>query len=269
MHTCEQCSNPFEPKHRRRGRFCSRACANARGLAKPIRGILPRPCHQCGVAFKPHHRGQPGLFCSRKCAGLGKTKVIPLRQCPHCGQDFQHPGDRQFCSIACANRWRGRQRTAGRNGPPAWKQRHREFSRDYKLVHKALASGELILPEGWVFSDDAVQQWLCRKREAIDREREQARQYADRSGWPARLGPRGVQILNLLAHLGVPARVKQMATALGIGPSSVRKQLDRLLRQGWVIGLGLSRAQTFTLGPTALSVQQERLTWERSNTESR
>jgi hypothetical protein len=221
------------------------------------------------VVFKPHHRGQPGLFCSRKCAGLGKTKVISVRQCPHCGQDFQHPGDRQFCSTACANRWRGRQRTAGRNGPPAWKQRHREFSRDYKLLHRALASGDLTLPEGWNFSDDAIQQWLCRKREDIEREREQAWLYADRSGWPARLGPRGVQILNLLAHLGVPVRVKEMATVLGIRPDSVRKQLDRLLREGWVIGLGLSRAQTFTLGPTALSVQQERLTWERSNTEPR
>lgn len=268
MPTCEQCHLSFEPKHRRHVRFCSRACANARGLAKPVRGILSRPCRQCGVAFKPHHRGQPGLFCSRKCAGLGKTEVIPVRQCPHCGQDFQHPGNR-FCSTACANRWRGRQHLARLEGPPAWKQRHREFSRDYKLVHKALASGELTLPEGWVFSDDAVQQWLRSKREAIEREREQARQYADRSGWPCCLGPRCVQILNLLAHLGVPVRVKEIAMALGIGPDSVRKQLDRLVREGWVIGLRLSRVQRFTLGPAALSVQQERLTWERSNTEPR
>lgn len=268
MHTCEQCSKPFESKHRRHGRFCSRACANARGLAKPIRGILPRPCQQCGRVFKPHHRGQPGLFCSGKCAGLGKTKVVPVRQCVHCGRDFQRPGKQRFCSTVCASRWRGIQHRTRLEGPPAWKQRHREFSRDYKLVHKALASGELTLPEGWAFTDDAVQQWLRSKREAVEREREQARQYAGRSGWPDHLGPRRVQILNLLAHLGVPVRVKQMATALGIGPSSVRKQLDRLLRQGWVIGLGLSRAQTFTLGPTALSVQQERLTWERSNTES-
>jgi len=260
MPTCEQCNRLYEPTHYRRVQFCSRTCANARPRAKPVCGILPRPCRQCGTVFKPHHRGQPGVFCSKRCAGLGKTKVRPAKTCPNCSRVFRSLTPRQFCSPSCANRWRGQVHLAGLNGPPAWKERHREFSRDYKLVHKALARGELTLPEGWDFDDVAVQDWLRSKREAIEREREQARQYAARSGWPADLGPRGVQVLNLLAHLGVPAGVKDLAGLLGIDPKSVRKRIDQLVSEGWVIGLGPSRAKRFTLGPMALAVQQERLT---------
>lgn len=257
MARCEQCGLAFEPKHPRHARYCSRRCANARGLAKPVRGIPSRPCRQCGVMFKPHHRGQPGLFCSRTCAGLGKTKPIPVRHCRHCGGTFQKAGEQQFCSHRCANRRRGADRLALNVGPPAWKQRHREFSRDYKLVQNANTRGELTLPDDWHVTHPEVQSWILSRRSEIEGEHEHARQYAARSGWPAELGPRRVQILNLLAHVGVPIRVKVMATTLGIRRDSVCKQLERLIGEGWVIGLGPSRSQGFTLGPTALSRQQE------------
>jgi hypothetical protein len=124
-------------------------------------------------------------------------------------------------------------------------------------VQKAITRGELSLPDDWHVTHPEVQAWIESRRAEIECEREHARQYAARSGWPAEIGPRCVQILNLLAHLGLPVGVREASRILGIGISSVRKQLVDLIREGWVIGLGPSRSQRFTLGPTALSIQKE------------
>jgi len=206
------------------------------------------------------------MYCSKPCAGLGKTKPRPIQHCLQCGQPFQRLAIQQFCTTQCAGRYRGQQRRALHDGPPAWKIRHQQFSRDFKLVQKAIRRGELSLPEGWRMDDAAVQAWVAERRRLIDQEREDARQYANRSGWPAAVGPRGVQLLNLLAHLGLPVSAAAIAKTVGILVGTCRKWLKELMREGWVIGLGPSSAQRFTLGPLALEILKERAKWEASET---
>lgn len=49
--------------------------------------------------------------------------------------------------------------------------------------------------------------------------------YAERNGWPSDLRPRAVQILNLLAHAGVPLNRRQIADGIGMEWKGSRKSL--------------------------------------------
>lgn len=282
MKTCEQCGNPFDPGRKTDRRFCSRACANARGLANPKRGIQPKVCNYCGRVFKPHHRSYRALFCSRPCAGKAKAKPRPEFTCQHCGHQFSptyvdrsqggekkryHHQPRKFCSVACNARWYAKQRLALHDGPPPWKELHRQYSRDFKLVQKAVARGEIELPDNWNLHDPCVQQWVQLRRREIEAEEEAACSYATRSGWPADLGPRRIQVLNLLAHLGVPVGAKELIGVLRLNLQVCQNYLRELHDLGWVSKSRRGRCLAYFLSPFALTTLEERSKCELSNSQ--
>ena len=67
--TCPTCARSFTTTPRR-FRYCSRACADTRGIRQA-------DCGQCGRSFRPVRRDQ--FLCSVKCAGAAK-KLTPQQR---------------------------------------------------------------------------------------------------------------------------------------------------------------------------------------------
>ncbi|MCD8398111.1 MAG: hypothetical protein LUD12_13185 [Lachnospiraceae bacterium] len=94
-----------------------------------------RYCPQCGGEVFRNHLGRPRVFCSDACRYAWKHKHQQPRRwastriavCPYCGKEFlasrEMPNPRKYCSHACANRGRakekkesGAKQTGGKSG---------------------------------------------------------------------------------------------------------------------------------------------------------
>jgi hypothetical protein len=70
--------------------------------------VNPRPCHQCGEAYRPSDNSPGRKYCSRECAGLAKRNEQE-RTCVECGVTFMAKGgeiargNAKYCSRDC---WR-------------------------------------------------------------------------------------------------------------------------------------------------------------------
>lgn len=96
MDNCLECGKPipWRPgiKNRERAKFCGNPCKFAYQRAHPARPRMPRttrPCATCGVpvTFLPSQRGpdsrsdrSPNIYCSRKCKGIGHSKIMTGRR---------------------------------------------------------------------------------------------------------------------------------------------------------------------------------------------
>lgn len=89
--------------------------------------------------------------------------------------------------------------------------------------------------------------------------------FALRSGWPTHLTPKQVQALNVLAAVGAPVRHRKITQALGYHPHTALG-LKALAGEGLVLIFGDSNAsRTYTLGPVALAILEERAKWEKGS----
>lgn len=122
---CEQCNLPFlrskkriqdmlNPKQKRKGAFCSRACQLAYRRHRPAKTAVS--CKGCGAVFnRLPSKVRVNNFCGRSCAsqhfGLlrRKPKVIrpviiklpkPIIKCLTCSKDTLN---RKYCSGTCRN----------------------------------------------------------------------------------------------------------------------------------------------------------------------
>lgn len=96
---------------------------------------------------------------------------------------------------------------------------------------------------------------------SIRRRREE---FALRSGWPTDLLPRQVQVLNLMASIGVPITTAQISEMIGLRCRSLRIHIRNLcdrnlaVRVGTLVekaGRGIMRSNpTYTLGVKALEI---------------
>jgi DNA-binding CsgD family transcriptional regulator len=122
-------------------------------------------------------------------------------------------------------------------------------------------------------ADPAYEQRLRRSiAERHARYRAATDAYARRSGWPAGLQARSVQVLNLLAAVGLPLTKREIGRVLGL--SQVDPYLHELIEGGlltalpnWKPGSGTGR-RGYTLGPAALSLLEERAKCEASTSET-
>ncbi len=247
-------------------------------------------CIQCRRTFLAPYRppsSPPQRFCTRQCHGIyrkGKRMVcrrpVVPRTCAYCGKPFVpkvkqrradgqvsefvlHQSKARFCCHAHANRWRGDQAIAAHNGQePPWKEQARQRSRAYKLVQKAIARGEVPFPEGWSIHDPDVKAWADVRIAEIDQRNEDRRRYAARSNWPASLSLRQVQILNVLAATGLPTKMTQIAAVIGLRPNDCAKHVKALTGAGLVVRISTGNAATYTLGPVALSILEEKVKCE-------
>ena len=80
-------------------------------------------CPNCGSLFSQNARGRRKKFCSEKCRTAWNhrhpntenwKKTSVRRICPYCGKEFvatrEYGHPRKYCSIACSNRGRARER---------------------------------------------------------------------------------------------------------------------------------------------------------------
>ena len=120
---CYHCHSVFnrKPSEVSNRNFCSRKCLVAANHADPslnpnYRGGEEVPCQNCGkgtyrTPFKKTQ--QEHHFCSRKCQSewasryrvgekAGNYKDAKHKSsCQFCGKDFEHWGQRLFCSYEC------------------------------------------------------------------------------------------------------------------------------------------------------------------------
>ncbi len=76
-------------------------------MKKPERATS-RKCLYCGKKFEPTLRQPRRGVCSSACARKNKKELV----CTHCKKTFwpSHPGQKKFCSRACANKLHGKGR---------------------------------------------------------------------------------------------------------------------------------------------------------------
>ena len=92
--TCLACERAFRYVANTTGRFCSRMCQ-----LEAVRLARRKTCPQCGDVFQPHSLKQ--AHCSRRCADLGRRKVLGL--CEQCREPLRYQkATRRFCSRRCA-----------------------------------------------------------------------------------------------------------------------------------------------------------------------
>lgn len=110
---CEVCGKEFQwsdcasNKKKNGGRYCSKKC-------KGIASRLPiSECEWCGKEFQQTYNQH--MFCSAECGNKSrnaKRKTGKMCVCKQCSTVFYAPKCRseeaKFCSIACANKWQGR-----------------------------------------------------------------------------------------------------------------------------------------------------------------
>jgi hypothetical protein len=103
---CGWCKAPLpHDRHWGRRKFCSRACAIAEyaDFCKHDRAkaLAPRPCRECGEAFKPAR--SDAQFCSGICVARNYwTRRLGERACVQCGEGFRPAlPSQKFCSRLC------------------------------------------------------------------------------------------------------------------------------------------------------------------------
>ena len=91
-------------------------------------GITICPC--CHTAFPVNRMGRPRRFCSKECRvkyhemnpNTGNWKRTRIATCPECGKQFtatrEYNRQRKYCSRACSNKGRAKERKA-HNGEQA------------------------------------------------------------------------------------------------------------------------------------------------------
>lgn len=126
MAVCKNCGKEFQRKASAQ-KYCSRDCANRRGLedGKGTKAVCPI----CGKEFKRKIVHQK--FCGKKCAGksvaerakenrAAQSKHTKTRTCKFCGKELEaSAGWQQYCSEAC-------KKEAAKSAYETWKQRQPE-----------------------------------------------------------------------------------------------------------------------------------------------
>lgn len=89
--SCAVCERSFRPFIRKRpGLYCSTTCRNV-GQRN-----IPRPCRQCGKAFRPPRTAIQ--FCSAACYQANRVNQVK-RSCTWCSKPYV--GSRRYCSHGC------------------------------------------------------------------------------------------------------------------------------------------------------------------------
>lgn len=81
-------------------KFCSLSCGAKHQHSQPkVLKDKTKRCPQCELEFQ--YKVTPlQRFCSRTCSATYNNKLRGMKQCLHCGNDYQGSGKR-YCSRAC------------------------------------------------------------------------------------------------------------------------------------------------------------------------
>lgn len=142
--TCENCGSPYETKHHKEQRFCSRKCFFEFKRKEKEKETKKYPkCKVCGadIKEKSHKPNKERIYCSRDCyyKDIG-AKHYKYTECLYCKKPFKESRDRPnlFCSRSCSQKYNSISRTEERLYKTENEQHIKELKKEYRKKLKEL-----------------------------------------------------------------------------------------------------------------------------------
>lgn len=224
-----------------------------------------RTCKICGASFigTPKRRRCPACIQEKRYSAK-KTK--PSLHCVVCGKLCQNTGPgphRRTCSDACrSEKMAARKKGQKKNLLCQYcGEEFRQRSRKKRLCCYRQECNKLATEAKRIV------------RQASDREfiQNARKDFAIKNGWREDLLPVAVMILNLLARKGMPLTAMEIGKELSLKYQSFGRYISELRRRGLLIRFIRftlkSKIVTYSLGPVALTILEERVECHERKTE--